>query len=226
MQHMLKALGLAKGMGLVIGLVLMAGTASADEPTAMVEDISSDRDDVQMLDFLWQGQTIELGAEETLSVGYFMGCATETITGGTVTIGNLKSEVSGGSVETAYVDCDDQVVHLSSAQTQAAGTVVFRPGEPCDALVPDAVLYHVSPLVKLSDPAGELAYVNACEAGEGNWQTVATDNGMADFAEGGIALQPNTAYLFRAGDRTVTILISKLAETGAPGALISRYLPL
>lgn len=221
MQLFVKTLGLSNA----IGIALVAGIALADEPTAMVEDITTNRDDVQMLDFLWKGQTIELDAEETLSVGYFMGCATETITGGTVTIGNMKSEVTGGSVETAYVDCDDQVVQLSSAQTQEAGTVVFRPGEPCDSLVPDAVLYHTSPIVKLSD-AEDLAYVNACEAGEGNWQTVNVDGGMIDFAQAGIALQPDTAYLFRSGERTVTILISKLAESGEPGALISRFLPL
>ncbi|MDW3205607.1 MAG: hypothetical protein R8L07_08675 [Alphaproteobacteria bacterium] len=212
-------------ISLLIGTVAWAGIAGADEPSAMVEDISSDRDDVQMMDYLEPGQIIQLAPGEVLTIGYFISCAQETITGGTVTVGDMQSDVAGGTVETAYVSCDDQVVTLSSAQQQEAGTTVMRPGNPCDSLVPDVVVYDVSPLVRLTEPAAAVDYIDACEAGSGTWARVGASDGLADFRDAGIALTPGQTYLIRRGDRTLTVLVSKLAEERSP-ALIARLVPL
>ncbi len=215
----------AGAAALLIGSMIVAGPALAGEPSAMVEDISSSRDDVQMMDYLEPGQTITLAPGETLTLGYFLSCAQETITGGTVTIGDMQSDVSGGTVETAYVSCDDQVVTLSASQQQEAGTTVMRPGNPCDSLVPDVVVYDVSPLVRLTEPAASVEYVDACSAGTGQWTKIGASEGLADFRAAGIALTPGQTYLIRRGDRTLTVLVSKLAEAQAV-ALIARLVPL
>ncbi len=215
----------AGAAALLIGSMIVAGPALAGEPSAMVEDISSSRDDVQMMDYLEPGQTITLAPGEILTLGYFLSCAQETITGGTVTIGDMQSDVSGGTVETAYVSCDDQVVTLSASQQQEAGTTVMRPGNPCDSLVPDVVVYDVSPLVRLTEPAASVEYVDACSAGTGQWTTIGAAEGLADFRTAGIALVPGQTYLIRRGDRTLTVLVSKLAEAQAV-ALIARLVPL
>lgn len=210
---------------LLFGSVLWAGIAAAEEPSAMVEDISSDRDDVQLMDYLEPGRMIQLAPGEMLTIGYFISCAQETITGGTVTIGEMQSVVSGGMVETAYVSCDDQVLTLSSSQQQEAGTTVMRPGNPCDSLVPDVVVYDVSPLIRLVQPADTIDYVDACDAGSGTWSQIGAADGLADFRTAGIALTPGQTYLMRRGDRTLTVLVSKLAEERS-AALIARLVPL
>ncbi|MBO6834785.1 MAG: hypothetical protein RLW87_00595 [Alphaproteobacteria bacterium] len=215
----------AGAAALLIGSMIVAGPVLAGEPSAMVEDISSSRDDVQMMDYLEPGQTITLAPGEILTLGYFLSCAQETITGGTVTIGDMQSDVSGGTVETAYVSCDDQVVTLSANQQQEAGTTVMRPGNPCDSLVPDVVVYDVSPLVRLTEPAASVEYVDACSAGTGQWTKIGASEGLADFRAAGIALVPGQTYLIRRGDRTLTVLVSKLAEAQAV-ALIARLVPL
>ncbi len=215
----------AGAAALLIGSMIVAGPVLAGEPSAMVEDISSSRDDVQMMDYLEPGQTITLAPGEILTLGYFLSCAQETITGGTVTIGDMQSDVSGGTVETAYVSCDDQVVTLSANQQQEAGTTVMRPGNPCDSLVPDVVVYDVSPLVRLTEPAASVEYVDACSAGTGQWTKIGASEGLADFRAAGIALTPGQTYLIRRGARTLTVLVSKLAEAQAV-ALIARLVPL
>ncbi len=190
----------------------------------MVEAISTQRDDVVEMDYLSPGQTISLAGDETLVVGYFLNCTQETITGGTVTIGEHESTVQGGSIETRFISCDDQVVQFSLNQQQAAGTTVLRPGEPCNALVPDIVVYDISPLFRLAVPSAPLDYSPACEASSKEWPSVPSTGKTIDFRELGIELDPGTTYLLRQGEHSVVLLVSKLAERNAV-SLIARYVP-
>lgn len=222
------------GAALVAAAILALGTwlggpsgAVAQEAAAMVEDMTPERDDLLILDFLYPGDTVALGGGEMITIGYFASCAQEKITGGTVTVGQFASTVDGGSVETAYIDCDDQVVALADDQRQEVGTAVFRPGDPCDSLVPDLVIYDPSPLARIGADATNVVYVGACEAGAGAWKTVSpTDGrGMVDFRAAGVALTPGQTYLLRAGDTTLTVLVSKLASPDSP-SMLSRLVPL
>lgn len=190
----------------------------------MVEAISTQRDDVVEMDYLSPGQTISLAGDETLVVGYFLSCTQETITGGTVTIGEYESAVEGGSIETRFVSCDDQVVQFSLNQQQAAGTTVLRPGEPCNTLVPDIVVYDVSPLVRPAIPSAPIDYSPACEASSSDWPSVPSTGKAIDFRGLGIELEPGMTYLLRQGEHNIVLLVSKLAERNAP-SLIARYVP-
>lgn len=210
-------------LGAVLALFLTAPSAWAQEPTAMVEDATG-VDGIQTMDFLYPGDTVDLGDGGTMTVGYFASCAQETIAGGTVTIGEFESTVDGGSVDTAYIDCDDQVLSLAEGQEQEAGTAVFRPGDPCTSLVPDLVVYDVSPLVRLST-GDAVSYVPACEASSAEWTKVSAPNGRADFRAADRSLIPGETYLLRAGDKTLTLLVSKLATANSP-SLLSRFVPL
>lgn len=210
--------------GLWLAIIAGPHSVAAEEASAMVESISTMRDDVMEMDYLTAGQTIRLAANETLVVGYFLSCAQETIIGGTVMIGKHESSVEGGKIETQFVSCDDQVVQFSLNQQQAAGTSVLRPGEPCNALVPDIVIYDVSPLIRHVDLSASLDYSPACEASSGQWSSISGAGKPIDFRDLGIELEQGATYLLRQGDRTVVLLVSKLAERNA-SSIIARYVP-
>lgn len=205
-----------------------ASLALAQTPSAMVEDISSDRDDVQLMDYLLPGQVIELSGGESLSISYFSSCVMETITGGTVTVGERKSAVTGGQIASDYVSCDDRVMILAEGQQQDAGTTAVRAEQPCGGMVPDIVVYDVSPMVHVTDPsdgADGIDYVACDSAASNTWQTLAMDRHRVDFRAAGIALERGRKYFFRQGDTSILVLISKTAGDNNP-ALISRLVPL
>jgi hypothetical protein len=52
-----------------ISTLLFSTSVLAGEPVAVVDDITSEREDVQMLDYLEMGRTITLAQDETLTLG-------------------------------------------------------------------------------------------------------------------------------------------------------------
>jgi hypothetical protein len=89
------------------------GAAQASEDTAVVESLTSERQDLQEMDFLGNGRTFDLKADEVLTLVYLNSCVQEVITGGTVTIGASKSEIIGGIIVTSAIQCDSDVVTAS-----------------------------------------------------------------------------------------------------------------
>ena len=90
--------------------ILAASPVNAAEDTAIVESLTSERADLQEMDFLSSGRTFDLKDGEVLTLVYLNSCVQEVITGGTVTIGARKSEISGGSIKTVAINCDSDVV--------------------------------------------------------------------------------------------------------------------
>lgn len=196
--------------------ILAAGAAQA-EPSALVEDITSDRDDVQLMDYLEPGQTIKLAADETIVIGYLLSCIQETITGGTVTVGEDESTVAGGKVESGYVDCDGGPVVAQVGAEQEAGAGAFRGNVP----PPDRIIYGLSPIVRLSEPANDLRLklMNSDE----EEVTVPVNGKVVDFADLGIVLQSSGTYLLTAGERRLLFKVSALSEPNP--SKLARFLP-
>ena len=209
-------------MPIVLGFagILATGAAQA-EPSALVEDISSDRDDVQLLDYLEPGQTIKLAADETIIIGYLRSCVQETITGGTVTVGENESMVAGGKKDTGYVDCDSGPVVAQVGAEQEAGAAAFRDAG-ADELNASRILFGVSPLVKLSQPA-EAVEISRLDAEE-VIHRVSANGAVVDFAKAKIALTPGGTYKAKAGSREIIFKISRLAE-GSDASPLTRLLP-
>ncbi len=201
--------------------ILAAGTAHA-EPTALVEDITSDRDDVQLMDYLEPGQMIKLAADETIVIGYLLSCVQETITGGTVTIGSDESTVAGGKKDTTYVDCDGGPVVAQVGAEQEAGAASTRP-VTLDEHKAERILFGLSPIVKLSKPAAELE-VSRLDSTEAVHR-VAVSSSVVDLAKSNIALTPGGTYKAKAGDNEVIFKISRLAGEQNTSPL-TRFLPL
>lgn len=200
--------------------ILAAGAAHA-EPSALVEDITSDRDDVQLMDYLEPGRTIELAAGETIVIGYLLSCVQETITGGTVTIGQDESKVAGGKKESAYVDCDGGPVVAQVGAEQEAGAAAFR-NTSADELQAERILFGLSPLVKLTQPTAEVE-ISRLDAEEAIHR-VSANGSVVDFAKAKVVLTPGGTYKAKAGDREMIFKVSRLADESVTSPL-ARLLP-
>lgn len=209
-------------MPLALGFagVLAAGAAQA-EPSALVEDITSDRADVQLMDYLEPGQTIKLSADETIVIGYLLSCVQETITGGTVTIGQDESTVAGGKKDSAYVDCDGGPVVAQVGAEQEAGAAAFRDAGT-DEYKAERILFGLSPLVKLSQPSNEVE-ISRLDTEE-SIHRVSANGPVVDFAKAKIALTPGGTYKAKAGEREIIFKVSRLADPSVTSPL-ARLLP-
>lgn len=96
------------------------------KPAAMVEEVkNAPGAGVEFTDYVYPGQRIQLGARGELKLSYLASCRSETIRGGTVTVGESQSSVAGGRVEAADKPCDTKRF-AASAQTAEAGAGVKR----------------------------------------------------------------------------------------------------
>ncbi len=116
------------GSGLIAcGMALaLVSPATAQEFSAIVESVSTPREDVRAFDVLAEGTVIELKPGETLTLGYLDSCTHEEISGGTVTIGSGESKVEGGEVTRKVVPCNGSVDPDSAAGSNEAAVVAIR----------------------------------------------------------------------------------------------------
>jgi hypothetical protein len=91
-------------------------------PTALVEEVSG-VNGIAEFTYLQPGQKIELGSKGRLRLTYMSSCTVETIRGGTVTVGTISSEVSGGKVERSTTECQAQQVAVASSATEFGASV-------------------------------------------------------------------------------------------------------
>ena len=85
---------------------------------------------VEFMDYVAPGRVIVLGAKDVLVLGYLRSCWRETITGGTVTVGEVQSVVQAGRVERSQVACGgSRAQPVPREATQSAATV-FRSMQP------------------------------------------------------------------------------------------------
>ena len=119
--------GFATAIVLFAALLPNAALAQgAGKPAAMVEDIkNAPSAGVDFTDYVFPGQTIQLGQRGELKLSYLASCRSETIRGGTVTVGEQQSTVSGGRVEGTQRPCDTKRF-AANVQTAEAGAGVKR----------------------------------------------------------------------------------------------------
>jgi len=140
---------------ILVGLLLgaCATPARAGDMTALVEDVKGRIQGVEFMDYVAAGRTLRLGAGDTLTLGYLSSCLRETIAGGVVKIGVEQSEVTGGRVERARIECDGGRLKLAANQATAGGVMVFR-SPPCpkrdgQTAEPQAIIYSLAPIFEL-----------------------------------------------------------------------------
>jgi len=211
----------------IVALAAFAASAArAEQPVALVEDVTGPAPGIEPMDYLSSGHIVRLGKDSVLVLGYLKSCLRETITGGEVTVGENQSAVSGGKVVRRKVECDGGRMRLTREQAGASGVVAFRvPGGPLP--VPQVTLYGTAPAFDM--PAGRLT-VERLDATADAIRLEVTEESLSrgriyDFAAHHRTLAPGGLYRASLGDRSVVFRIDPTAKPGRI-ALISRMLSL
>jgi hypothetical protein len=200
----------------LLGLVV---PAAAQAPVAVVEDVRGKVAGVEFMDYVVPGKVIKLGPKDSIVLGYLKSCWRETITGGTVVVGEEASLVHGGRIERGTVGCDAGRIQLNEREAaQSAATVVRGMSTGQAAARPPLTLYGASPIVQVR-ARGALVVERIDQAGER--QEIAL-RGKAfvrrqfyDFAKAGTALTPGATYAARVGDKKTVFRIDPQAQPGA-----------
>lgn len=212
-------------------LPVLATQASAHAPApllpiAIVEDVKSATADVEFMDYVGSGQVVRLGPGDVLVLSYLTSCEHETITGGTVTVGLVRSDVRDGHVVRAKVPCDGGKIALSSAQANASAASAFR----VQSAETQLTLFARTPVVQLpkdlapdqrtltlrrTDRPGERRALKLDDA------TAAT--GFYDLARQHVSLTRGATYEAGIGGRKLTFLVDAKAKSGA-APVVSRLL--
>jgi hypothetical protein len=195
-------------------------------PIAIVEDVKSAGADVEFMDYVGSGQVIRLAAGDTLVLSYLTSCEHETITGGTVTVGLVRSDVRDGHVVRTKVPCDGGKIQLSSAQANASAASAFRVQSaetqltlfartPVVQLPKDLALEERTLTLRRTDRPGERRALKLDDA--------AAANGFYDLARQNVSLTRGATYEAAIGGRKLTFRVDAKAKSGA-APVVSRLL--
>jgi hypothetical protein len=207
-------------VGVALGLVGLGLSACAQAPVAVVEDVRGQPAGVEFMDYVAAGKVIKLGPKDVVVLAYLKSCWRETITGGTVTVGEAQSSVQRGKVERTQVECDAARGKVGTREgTQSAATVFrsFRRDAP-PARAP-VTLYGQSPVIEVADARGALAIERLDEAAP-RIELSVTGQALLrerffDLSRAGVVLVPGASYAASLGERRVEF---KVAPQAAPGA--------
>jgi hypothetical protein len=222
-------------MRIILGAVatLWIGSAVAQAPVAVVEDVTGSPAGVEFMDYVSAGKVIRLGPKDAMVLGYMKSCWRETITGGTVTVGEEQSTVSEGRIQREKVGCDGGKMQLTQAQASKSGAMVFRaPPKPVAGTTPQAqlTLYGLSPVVEVKG-GGLLLIERLDQAGERHEVTIGGQQllrgSFYDFAKAEKALAAGGLYRASVGAQHIVFKVDPYARPGqAPvvGRLL-RFVP-
>jgi hypothetical protein len=211
------------------GLVALAGSAFAQTPVAVVEDVQGKVTGAEFMDYVAPGKVIKLGAGGMVVLGYMKSCWRETISGiGTVVVGAEESLVHLADVKGNKVDCDSSHSQLLDRNVGESAATVVRslPGKPSTS--PQLTLYGASPMVA-TPGRGKLVIERLDVKGE-HYDVDLTAASLVrgkfyDFAKTGTALKPGGTYAASLGSQRTVFLVGRYAEPG-PTAIIGRLVHL
>ena len=199
-----------------IALAFGLNVASAGEPVAIVEALAVEGTGLQFMDYVEEGQVIDLGSDGTITLGYLASCRQEQIRGGRVVVGREQGTVQNGEVRRERVDCDGGAIKLSASEADKSGVMVFRK-PPRRRLT----LYGASPVVLLSGAGGSVTIERLDMPGARLMLTA--EGRFVDLAKSGTTLVPGGIYRATVDDVTLEFQIDPLAKPG-PGPVVGRLL--
>lgn len=203
----------------LIVLMSFVPPALADEPVAVVEDVSGKPAGAEFMDYVETGKVIKLAAGDTIVLGYLKSCWRETIRGGTITVGAEQSEVTGGTVDRIRVSCDGGKMELAAAQSKQSAAMVFRKGPgPNTPPKPQFKIYGRSPIVELKG-GGKLVIERVDVVGDSMELVLApaqaVHGAFYDLAKTDKSLKPGVVYRARVGDQQIIFEVDAAAKDGA-----------
>ncbi len=210
---------LTRAIGTVTAVLALAGVAAAQVPVAVVEDVTGTPAGVEFMDYVSAGKVIRLAPAEVIVLGYMKSCWRETITGGTVTVGEEQSTVADGRVRREKVGCDGGKMQLTQQQASKSGAMVFRaPPKPAPgAATPQLTLYGLSPVVEVKG-GGTLVIERLDEPGERHEVAIAGQQllrgSFYDFAKAEKSLAAGGLYRASVGPQQIVFKVDPYARPG------------
>jgi hypothetical protein len=204
------------------GAGMLVLVASTQAPVAIVEEVTGHPAGAEFMDYVAPGQVIRLGPKDAIVLGYLTSCWRETITGGTVTVGNEQSDVSGGNVTRMKVECDGGKMMLNAELASKSGAMVFRasphPGQQAGPPRPQFTLYGLSPVIEVRN-ADAVVIERVDAPGERHEIAVGgpalAHGAFLDLAKANIVLVAGGIYRVKAGTRELVFKIDPDAKPGA-----------
>ena len=202
-----------------VAFVALAGSAFAQTPVAVVEDVQGKVTGAEFMDYVAPGKVIKLGAGGVVVLGYMKSCRRETISGiGTVVVGAEESLVHLADIKDSKVDCDSSHSQLLDRSVGESAATVVRslPGKPSNS--PRLTLYGASPMVATTG-RGKLVIERLDVSGERYdidlTPTSAVRGKFYDLAKTGTSLKPGGTYAASLGSQRAVFLVDRYAEPGA-----------
>jgi hypothetical protein len=213
----------------VVGFVGLAGSAAAQAPVAVVEDVQGKVTGAEFMDYVAPGKVIKLGPGGMVVLGYMKSCWRETITGiGTVIVGAEESMVHLGEVKASKVQCDSSHSQLIDREVGESAATVVRSLDGKRSTTPQLTLYGLSPIVETTG-RGKLVVERLDVRGE-RYDVELTAASVVrgkfyDFAKTSTTLKPGGTYAATLGSRRTVFLVDHRAEPG-PTPIIGRLVRL
>ncbi len=216
----------------VVGVMGFAGSATAQAPVAVVEEVQGNVTGAEFMDYVVPGKVIKLGQGASVVVGYMKSCRRETINGvGTVIVGEDESKVHLAEVEATRTNCDPAQAHATTrATSDVAASVVRSMGKNAGGAQPagpQLTLYGTSPLVEAKG-RGTLVFERLDQKGE-RQQFDLTGNQLRgrfyDLAGTSKSLTPGATYAATFASRRIVFRVDPQAKPG-PTPIVGRLLRL
>ncbi len=218
-----------KAIVVVVGVLGFAGSATAQAPVAVVEEVQGNVTGAEFMDYVVPGKVIKLGQGASIVVGYMKSCRRETINGvGTVIVGEDESKVHLAEVDAARTNCDPAQAHATTrATSDVAASVVRSLTKGAAPASPQLTLYGTSPLVEAKG-RGTLVFERLDQKGE-RQQFDLTGNQLKgrfyDLAGTSKSLTPGATYAATFASRRVVFRVDPQAKAG-PTPIVGRLLRL
>lgn len=201
-------------------LLALAGTASAQTPVAVVEEVQGKVTGAEFMDYVTPKTVIKLGPGGSVVLSYMNSCRRETISGiGTVIVGTDESNVHLADVKAEKTDCDSRQTHATNrATSEVAATVLRSVDQSKDAgIKTQLTLYGTAPLFEVMGK-GTLVIDRLDVKGE-RQQVELSGNQLKgrfyDFAGTNRALAPGGTYAATFASAKVVFHVDPQAKPGA-----------
>ena len=207
------------------GLLFPSLLIAAKSPVAIIENIENADSNLSFMDYVTEGQVIKLGANGKLVIGYLSSCRRETITGGTVSVGQQQSQVSKGQVLLEDVECDGGNAQLTGQQAATSAALAFRGTKKQVGLgKADITVFGTSPVVLLKQANTDISIERIDQ--QSSPITLQVADRHIDLADRSIELEKGGLYKIKTSvGKAVTFKVDKYASQGKI-AIVSRLIEL
>jgi len=209
-----------------ISLLTSVNAMAGLQPVAIIEDIQADGSKLSFMDYVNEGRVIKLGSNGKLVLGYLNSCRRETITGGTVTIGSLQSNVDKGQLLREDVECDGGNAELSGQQAATSGALAFRGSAKAKVGLANAdlTIYGTAPVIRVKQANTDITIERMDKRSKRHTYHLKTRH--IDLADKKVSLELGGLYRVTVKNgASKTFKVDKYAEMGKI-SIVSRLIDL